>query len=107
MPYSNGIQYLGMNVTKPPFNNLKVRQAADAVLYQKIMDAVLFGLSKPPFGRWRPTRRQRSLSRRRPRFDTDIAKAKALMAEAGYPEGFETTLSFDLGFAGINELLAC
>ena len=39
MPYSNGIQYLGMNVTKPPFNNPKVRQAvAYAVPYQKIMD---------------------------------------------------------------------
>ena len=31
-------------------------------------------------------------------YNTDIAKAKALMAEAGYPNGFETTLSFDLGF---------
>ena len=27
------------------------------------------------------------------------------MAEAGYPNGFETTLSFDLGFAGVNEPL--
>ena len=104
-PYSNGIQYLGMNVTKPPFDNLKVRQAvAYAVPYQKIMDAVLFGLSKPMFGAaagaptevaWpQPTK-----------FNTDIAKAKQLMAEAGYPDGFETTLSFDLGFAGINEPL--
>ena len=38
-------------------------------------------------------------------YKTDIAKAKALMAEAGYPDGFETTLSFDLGFAGTNEPL--
>src|SRR5205823_4234855 len=30
---------------------------------------------------------------------------KALLAEAGHPEGFETTLSFDLGFAVINEPL--
>src|SRR5262249_19072261 len=44
-PYSNGIQYIGMNVTKPPFDNLKVRQAvAYAIPYQKIMDAVLFCL---------------------------------------------------------------
>ena len=34
------------------------------------------------------------------KYSTDIEKAKALMAEAGYPNGFETTLSFDLGFAG-------
>ena len=40
-----------MNVTKPPFDNPKVRQAvAYAIPYQKIMDAVLFGLSKPMFG---------------------------------------------------------
>ena len=50
-PYSNGIQYIGMNVTKPPFDNLKVRQAvACAIPYRKIMDAVLFGLAKPMFG---------------------------------------------------------
>jgi peptide/nickel transport system substrate-binding protein len=102
-PFSNGIQYLGMNVKNTPFNNLKVRQAvAYAVPYQKIMDAVLYGLGKPMFGAaagaptevaWpQPTK-----------FNTDIAKAKTLMAEAGYPNGFETTLSFDLGFATINE----
>src|SRR4051812_27095411 len=104
-PYSNGIQYLGMNVTKPPFDNLKVRQAvACAVPYQKIMDAVLFGLSKPLFGAAadKPT----EVAWPQPtKFNTDIAKAKQLMAEAGYPDGFETTLSFDLGFAGVNEPL--
>ena len=39
------------------------------------------------------------------KYNTDIAKAKQLLAEAGYPNGFETTLSFDLGFAGVNEPL--
>jgi len=32
-------------------------------------------------------------------YKTDLAKAKQLLGEAGFPEGFETTLSFDLGFA--------
>jgi peptide/nickel transport system substrate-binding protein len=36
----------------------------------------------------------------------DIAKAKALMAEAGATNGFETTLSFDQGFATTNEPMA-
>jgi peptide/nickel transport system substrate-binding protein len=35
----------------------------------------------------------------------DPDKAKAMLAEAGYPNGFETTLSFDLGFATVNEPL--
>jgi len=104
MPYSNGIQYLGMNVTKPPFNNPKVRQAvAYAVPYQKIMDAVLFGLAKPMFGAaGKPTE---AVWPQPHMYNTDIAKAKALLTEAGYPDGFETTLSFDLGFAGVNEPL--
>ena len=34
---------------------------------------------------------------------TDLAKAKQLLAEAGLPNGFETTLSFDLGYAVTQE----
>ena len=102
-PYSNGIQYIGMNVKNPPFDKLKVRQAvAYAIPYQKIMDAVLFGLAKPMFGA--PANAATEPVWPQPhKFNTDMAKAKQLLAEAGYPEGFETTLSFDLGFAGVNE----
>ena len=104
-PYSNGIQYIGMNVKKPPFDNLKVRQAvAYAIPYQKIMDAVLFGLAKPMFGAAADAPTEVAWPQPH-KFNTDIAKAKELMAEAGYPNGFETTLSFDLGFAGVNEPL--
>jgi peptide/nickel transport system substrate-binding protein len=104
-PYSNGIQYIGMNVTKPPFHNLKVRQAvAYAIPYQKIMDAVLFGLAKPMYGKAASGPTDVAWPQAHP-FTTDIAKARQLMAEAGYPNGFETTISFDLGFAGVNEPL--
>jgi peptide/nickel transport system substrate-binding protein len=105
MPYSNGIQYIGMNVKNPPFDNPKVRQAvAYALPYQKIMDAVLFGLAKPMFGAPAGTPTQVAWPQPH-KFNTDIAKAKALLAEAGHPNGFETTISFDLGFAGVNEPL--
>jgi peptide/nickel transport system substrate-binding protein len=102
-PYSNGIQYIGMNVKNPPFDNPKVRQAiAYAIPYQKIMDAALFGLAKPLFGA--PADRPTEVAwPQAHEFNTDIEKAKKLLAEAGYPNGFETTLSFDLGFAGVNE----
>jgi peptide/nickel transport system substrate-binding protein len=103
-PFSNGIQYLGMNVTKPPFDNIKVRQAvAYAVPYQKIMDAALFGLAKPMFGG--ADKASEAVWPQAHKYNTDLAKAKQLLAEAGYPNGFETTLSFDLGFATINEPL--
>jgi peptide/nickel transport system substrate-binding protein len=102
-PFSNGILYLGMNVKNPPFDNPKVRQAvAYAVPYQKIMDAVQYGLAKPMFGA--PANAPTQVAWPQPhKYNTDIEKAKKLMAEAGYPNGFETTLSFDLGFATANE----
>jgi peptide/nickel transport system substrate-binding protein len=104
-PYSNGIQYLGMNVTKPPFNDVRVRQAvAYAIPYQKIMDAVLFRLAKPMFGKAPGTPTEVAWPQPHG-YNTDIEKAKALMAEAGYPNGLDTTLSFDLGFAVVNEPL--
>lgn len=105
-PFSNGIQYLGMNMKNPPFDNPKVRQAvAYALPYQKIMDAVLFGLGGATFGAaaGAPTEVKWPQAHK---YNTDIAKAKALLAEAGYPNGFETTLSFDLGFATVNEPMA-
>jgi peptide/nickel transport system substrate-binding protein len=104
-PFSNGTQYIGMNVKNPPFDNLKVRQAvAYALPYQKIMDAVLFGLAKPMFGA--PAEKTTEVAWPQPhKYNTDIEKAKKLLAEAGYPNGFETTLSFDLNFAGVNEPL--
>jgi peptide/nickel transport system substrate-binding protein len=104
-PFSNGVQYIGMNVKNPPFDNIKVRQAvAYALPYQKIVDVVLFGLAKPTFGAM-PGATPEVAWPQAHKYNTDIAKAKALMAEAGYPNGFETTISFDLGFAGINEPL--
>ena len=104
-PYSNGIQYLGMNVTKPPFDNLKVRQAvAYAVPYQKIMDAVLFGLSKPMFGA-AADKRPRSRGRSRPNSTPTSPRRSSSWRRPVIPNGFETTLSFDLGFAGVNEPL--
>ena len=105
LPFSNGIQYIGMNVTKPPFDNPKVREAvAYAIPYQKIMDAVLFGLANPMFGA--PAGKTTDVAWPQPtKFNTDMAKAKALLAEAGFPNGFETTMSFDLNFAGVNEPL--
>jgi peptide/nickel transport system substrate-binding protein len=96
--------YLSMNVKMPPFDNLKVRQAvAYAVPYQKIMDAAMFGRGKPMFGG--PGEVTTTEWPQPSPYVTDLARAKQLLAEAGLPEGFATTLSFDLGFAVTQEPL--
>ena len=77
---------------------------AYAIPYQKIMDAALFGLAKPMFGAAADAGTSRS-GRRRTSTTPISPRRSSLLAEAGYPEGFETTLSFDLGFAGVNEPL--
>jgi peptide/nickel transport system substrate-binding protein len=104
-PIENSLIYLGMNTTRPPFDNPKVRQAVAWVLpYDKMYDNALYGRGAKMYGAagavkttaWpQPTA-----------YRSDVAKAKALLAEAGHANGFETTLSFDLGGATINEPMA-
>jgi peptide/nickel transport system substrate-binding protein len=97
-PIENALVYIGMNTKIAPFDNVKVRQAiACAIPYQKIMDAAMFGRGMPMFGG--PGEVTKPVWPQPSPYQTDLAKAKQLLGEAGFPEGFETTLSFDLGFA--------
>lgn len=83
---------LGLNVNVKPFDNVLVRQAiAYAIPYQDILDTVWYGYAGPlnsivPKGM--PTSDFSTWP-----YKTDLEKAKSLLAQAGYPDGFETTLS--------------
>jgi peptide/nickel transport system substrate-binding protein len=103
MPVENAMFYVGMNTTKPPFDNPKVRQAvAHALPYDKIMDTAVFGRGTKLFGG--ASNAVKTTAWPQPTgYKVDIARAKALLAEAGMPNGFETTLSFDLGGATVGE----
>ena len=105
-PIGNGMYSLELNVKNPPFNNMKLRQAiAYALPYQKIMDAAMFGLANPLFGG--KSNDVSTIAWPQPTgYSTDLAKAKALMAEAGFPNGVSSTLSFDLGQGVISEPIA-
>jgi peptide/nickel transport system substrate-binding protein len=106
VPIENAMWYLGMNTTKPPFNNVKVRQAiAYAVPYDKLWEAAVYGRgvklsgaasNMPTTTAWPQATGYKS----------DLVKAKALLTEAGFPNGFETQLSFDLGGATVGEPMA-
>jgi peptide/nickel transport system substrate-binding protein len=105
-PIENATWYVGMNVTKPPFDNVKVRQAvAYAVPYDKIMDSVLYGRGIKLYGAAEPVPKDDTWPQPHA-YNTNLAKAKQLMAEAGLSGGIETTLSLDQGYAAIGEPLA-
>jgi hypothetical protein len=82
-----------------------VRQAVAWVLpYDKMYDNALYGRAAKLYGGRQPVK---TIAWPQPTaYRTDVAKAKALLAEAGYANGFETTLSFDLGGATIGEPMA-
>jgi peptide/nickel transport system substrate-binding protein len=84
------IVYMGMNVTHGPLADKKVRQAIRyAVDYDGIVNKILGGAGKQintiiPEGF--------AGYESRILFKTDLDKARQLMQEAGFPNGFETTL---------------
>jgi peptide/nickel transport system substrate-binding protein len=88
-----------MNSKVKPFNNVLVRRAISyAVPYKTIISQVLQGygrqLTSPiPFGT--PTHTDKYFV-----YKTDIAKAKQLLSQAGYPNGFTVTLAVA---SGVNE----
>ena len=102
-PIENALWYVGMNVTKPPFNNPKVRQAvAYAIPYDQIMDSAMYKRAAKMWGH--KDNKASSLSWPQPHgYSYNIEKARALMKEAGVEAGFETNISFDLGGATVGE----
>jgi dipeptide transport system substrate-binding protein len=85
------IGYIGMNTKKRPFDDVRVRRVITMVIDQKaILDAVYQGSGQPAKNLIPPT--MWSYNDKIPGYKLDIAGAKKLLAEAGYPDGFETDL---------------
>ncbi len=83
------IAYLALDMTAKPLNDIKVRQAiAHAINKQEIVDGLFAGQAQiaddflPEALSWA---RPENLNK----YEYDPDKAKALLAEAGYPDGFD------------------
>ncbi len=89
----NLVQALYLNNAAKPFDDVRVRQAlCYAIDPQEIMDFAFDGIGSeigssmfPSFGKY-------FMPELNDVYNQDIEKAKALLAEAGYPDGFEFTI---------------
>src|SRR4051794_14597793 len=105
VPVPNAIWYVALNSANPPFNDVRLRQAvAWATPYEKIMSAALFGRGVPMWGG--PDKVEKTSWPFPFHYKTNMAKAKALVAEATGGAGNSTTLIFDAGSATIAEPMA-
>ncbi|MEO9778883.1 MAG: ABC transporter substrate-binding protein [Sedimentitalea sp.] len=88
---TEGETILSTNNKQPPFDDIKVRQAlAHAIDRQAIIDGAMFGLGTPIGTHFAPHHPAYVDLTGNSAFDPE--KAKALLAEAGLADGFETTL---------------
>lgn len=82
--------YMGVNLTREPFNDVRVRQAiALALDREQIAEAGYFGLAETIQG---PTGPGSPWYFDYAPYDRDVERAKELLAEAGYPDGLEMEL---------------
>lgn len=85
------VAYVAFNTEKAPFDNVKVRQALNLAVDKKaIIDVVYQGAGVAARSPLPPT--IWGYDAQLPESEHNIEKAKQLLAEAGYPNGFETEL---------------
>jgi len=106
IPQSNGFTHISFNTRMPPFDNPKVRQAIAAALpYDDMFRASLFGRGRKLYGGEWTTPASADFPVPMP-VKQDLARARALLAEAGMANGFSTTFSFGASTASTAEPLA-
>ncbi|MEL5877269.1 ABC transporter substrate-binding protein [Cereibacter sphaeroides] len=82
--------YITMNVTQPPFDNLQVRQAVNMAINKQRITQIINGRAIPATQPLPPS--MPGYTEGYEGYPHDVEKAKALLAEAGFADGFETEL---------------
>jgi oligopeptide transport system substrate-binding protein len=88
-----GTNYLSLNTQMKPLDNVKVRQAISWAIDRDKLVRLIAGQGKPLYQIYPPGMPGYQADKQW--YGYDPAKAKALLAQAGYPNGFSTTLDTD------------
>ncbi|WP_417681260.1 ABC transporter substrate-binding protein [Roseibium sp.] len=95
-PVENAIYCLCPNLIFEPFKDKRVRQAiAWSVPYEEVFQTAAYGRGNPMWGGESTSPADIAWPQKFP-YSTDLDKAKALLEEAGYKDGFEVPLSIAL-----------
>lgn len=106
LPGSTGTSVfdITINASRPPFNDKRVRQAVSyAMNRQRFVNTYIAGLTEPWSLPW-PPNSPAADPKLNQHFTHDPERAKRLLAEAGHPNGFETTILATRGRPGYAEL---
>lgn len=87
----NSTVYIGLNTEKKPFTDVRVRQAISyAIDTKSVVETAYRGVGKPAVGPIAPNVKYSDPDLKLHEYNVD--KAKQLLKEAGYPDGFTTTV---------------
>ena len=90
----NMVQIFALNNTVEPFDDMKVRQALSYVVdKQQIIDGVFDGYGTMLYSNFSPVMGEYYNDQISDIYNVDTEKAKELLAEAGYPDGFSMTIT--------------
>lgn len=99
IPIENCLHAIGLNLAIQPFDDVRVRRAvAYAVPYEEIFRAAAYERGVPMYGAESFEPSSAAWPQPFP-YTTDYEKSLALLKQAGYPNGFDVPLSFNLGLA--------
>jgi len=98
-------RHMGMNTDKKPFDDVRVRQAINYAVDRDIIIRKLLKDKAYKATGWLPATAA-AFDKERAPYPYDPAKAKQLLAQAGYPNGFEVTISVTEGTSSLGVLEA-
>lgn len=97
--------FVALDNVEGPFTDVRVRQAANHALDKAlIIDRILQGTATPLNGVMSPD--AFAFNSDLPEYSYDVARARELLAEAGYPDGLDVTLDVEAAFRDTAEAIA-